>query len=506
MGPDPAVEIERKFDVDDDAAVPLLHDLPGIGRVAQPVEYQLKAEYFDTEDFRLAARRITVRRRTGGEDAGWHLKIPVGPDERHEHHAPLGRKGDGVPASLLDLVRVHIRDRALVPVARLSTRRIVHHLHGEEGGILADLMDDRVRAEVLHPEQDSLHWREWEIELVDGSRDLLDAAQTRVTDAGARPATHSSKLERTLGPLLRTVTDARPAPTPDGPAADVLLAYLHEQLSALEQQDPQVRRDAPDAVHRMRVATRRARSALATYRSLLEDADAVRSLREELKWLAGVLGKARDAEVMHARLREMLAGEPADLVLGPVGRRVDLELGGDYRRAHAQVLKTLRGKRYFRLVDTFESLLTAPALTARAAEPAARLIPELLNRDIRRLRSAVHEARHHPAGLGDHPALHQARKDAKRLRYGAEAAAPVGRKKITRIADSALGIQKILGEHQDSVVTRDLLRRLGAAASQQGENGFTYGRLHALEQGAALRAEERFRKEWKYFPTALGTQ
>ncbi|MHA7282377.1 CYTH and CHAD domain-containing protein [Arthrobacter sp. TMS2-4] len=503
MGSDPAIEIERKFDVDDDAAVPVLHDLPGIGKVDQPVEHTLQAEYFDTEDFRLASRRITVRRRTGGEDAGWHLKLPAGPDERHEHHAPLGRKADGVPASLLDLVRVHIRDKPLVPVARLTTRRIVHRLYGEGNTVLADLSDDRVEAEVLRPASTGAHWREWEIELVDGSRDLLDAAQARVTGAGARPAAHTSKLERTLGSLL-PAREGRPAPAPDGTAGDVLLAYLHEQLTALEHQDPLVRQDAPDAIHRMRVATRRARSVLGTYRSLLDDADAVQHLREELKWVAGVLGRARDAEVMHARLRKMLADEPVELLLGPVERRVDLELGGDYRKAHARALKALDGKRYLRLIDAFELLLAAPALTARAAEPAAGVIPDLLHHDMRRLRAAVHEARHHPAGMGDHPALHEARKEAKRLRHAAEAAAPLGRKKIARVTDAAVGIQKILGEHQDSVVTRDLLRRLGAAAAQQGENGFTYGRLHAFEQIAALRAEKRFRREWKYFPTALG--
>ncbi|MBG6223964.1 CHAD domain-containing protein [Arthrobacter sp. CAN_A2] len=503
MGSDPAVEIERKFDVDDDAAIPPLHDLPGIGTVDPSVEYRLDAEYFDTDDLRLASRRITVRRRTGGEDAGWHVKIPAGTDERHEYHEPLGEKTDGIPEALLDLIRVHVRGKALVPVARVTTRRIVHRLHGEGGEVLADFMDDHVQAEALRPEPSSLHWREWEIELVDGSRDLLDAAQSRVTDAGAHPAAHSSKLARTLGSRLRSVADGRPTPTPDGPAGDVLLAYLHEQLAVLKQQDPQVREDAPDAVHRMRVATRRMRSVLGTYRSLLGDADAVRLLRDELKWLAGVLGRARDAEVMHARLKDMLADEPTELLMGPVKRRVDLELGAGYRKAHARALKALRGRRYFLLLDTLESLLADPAPTARAAQPAARVIPELLNRDIQRLRAAVHEARHHPAGLGDQPALHQARKDGKRLRYATEAAAPIGRKKITRIGDAALGIQKILGEHQDSVVTRNLLRRLGGAAFKQGENGFTYGRLHALEQVAALRAEARFRREWKHFPSEL---
>jgi hypothetical protein len=61
--------------------------------------------------------------------------------------------------------------------------------------------------------------------------------------------------------------------------------------------------------------------------------------------------------------------------------------------------------------------------------------------------------------------------------------------------------EKILGDYQDSVVTRDLLRRLGAEAFVQGENGFSYGRLHALEQSIALDAEARFHREWKKFAT-----
>ncbi|MHA7278237.1 CYTH and CHAD domain-containing protein [Arthrobacter sp. MDT2-2] len=505
MHPEPAVEIERKFDVAEDTALPPLHQVFGVDRVDQPVEHQLRAEYYDTGDLRLAARRITLRRRTGGKDAGWHLKLPAGPEERHEYHEPLGKKADGIPEALLRLVRVHTRDTALMPVARLKTRRLVHRLRDTDGEVLADFTDDQVQAEAFVPEKAARRWREWEVELVNGSRDLLDAVQGAFAATGVHPAEHASKLARALGTALPAGPGKAVEPTPAGPAGDVLLVYLTEQLAALVHEDPHVRLDKHDAVHRMRVATRRARSVLATYRTLLTDTTAASLLRDELKWLAGVLGQARDAEVMHQRLKDMLADEPSDLVMGPVARRIDLELGSTYRDAHTHVLEALDGERYFRLLDTLESLLAAPRLTPLGHKRAKDVIPELINRDITRLQAAVREARRHPAGIGDHPALHEVRKDGKRLRYAAEAALPIKPKKAAALRDAAHGIQKILGDHQDSIVTRTLLRRLGATAFEQGENGFSYGRLHALEQSAALDAENQFHHEWRNFPTPLLT-
>ena len=502
MNPTRVVEVEQKYDVEDATPLPPLQDLPGVSQVDQPVDHHLEANYFDTEDLRLAARQITLRRRTGGDDAGWHLKLPSAPDERHEFREPLGQEADGVPEPLLRLVRVHTRDSALVPVARLTTRRVVRRLRSKKGAVLADFNDDHVQAQTLTPKQETRHWREWEIELVDGSRDLLAAGQDLLAAAGVRPAAHRSKLARALGRHLPSATEAPPPPAPKGPAAGVLLAYLKDQVQAMRDEDPRVRLDARDAVHKMRVATRRMRSALATYRKLQEDADTVKFLRDELKWLAGVLGQARDAEVMHERLKDMVAQEPVELVMGPVTRRIDIELGADYQRAHAKVLEALDDQRYFHLIDALESMLAAPPLAPLASKPANKVIPKLIKRDIKRLRAAVQDAEHHPAGRSDHPALHEARKDGKRLRYAAEAAAPVNPHRAARLADAAHGVQKILGDHQDSVVTRELLRRLGAEAFLQGENGFSYGRLHALEQSVALDAEARFHRVWKKFPSA----
>jgi CHAD domain-containing protein len=94
-------------------------------------------------------------------------------------------------------------------------------------------------------------------------------------------------------------------------------------------------------------------------------------------------------------------------------------------------------------------------------------------------------------------ALHAVRKAAKRVRYATEIAIPeLGG--AADVARAAKRIQQVLGELQDTVVTRELCRRFGVAAFAQGENAFTFGRLHALEQARAERAVQEF---WSFEPT-----
>ena len=100
-----------------------------------------------------------------------------------------------------------------------------------------------------------------------------------------------------------------PPLTRRSPAAEVVLAYLRDQVAAISRYDPLVRRDEPDAVHQMRVASRRARSALQAFGSII-DREATRPLCAELKWLAATLGQARDSEVMRDRLTADLAAIP----------------------------------------------------------------------------------------------------------------------------------------------------------------------------------------------------
>lgn len=501
MAPHRSVEIERKYDIGETATVPSLQDLPGVERVEKPVEQHLDATYFDTDDLTLATRGLTLRRRAGGDDPGWHLKIPAGPEGgRMEQHHEVGSDPEAVPEALLQLLRVHVRDHAILPVARLQTTRIVHRLRGPEEQILAEVCDDRVEATRLVNVPAALSWREWEVELAGGPPSLLDAVQTLLAAAGARPAKHPSKLARTLGPgCSAKKASGAPRQHRKGPTAAVLLACLHGQVRALSEQDPRVRQDEPDALHRMRIATRRLRSILATYRTLL-DPEVVSGLRQELKWLAGVLGPARDAQVMRKRLGALVAAEPADLVLGPVSRRVQEELGADHHAARLHTKEALDGQRYFRILDGLDALLAAPPLTETASAPARRIVPRLISNEHKRLLRAVRSARRAPAEASRDAALHEVRKSAKRLRYAAETAAPLYRKRAVRLARRAKKLQTVLGDHQDSVVSRDLLRRIGVQAHLEGENGFSYGRLHALEQSRATNSRAKFDRVWKRLP------
>ncbi|HSP51277.1 MAG TPA: CYTH domain-containing protein, partial [Cryobacterium sp.] len=246
-------EIERTFDVNPATVLPRLHDLPGVTHVEPPVEHHLDALYYDSADLILAGRRLTLRRRTGGDDAGWHLKLPVAVDERREMREPLGDDPDQIPEAILTLVKGVLRGRTLVPVVRLRTRRVLHQLVGENDSVLAEVCDDEVQADRLAPEPLSQTWREWEVELVHGSRDLLDAAQARLASVGVEPSANPSKLARALGDRLPPfVTVPEILPTRKSSAGAVLMGYVQVQVRAIGVQDARVRENDADGVHRMR--------------------------------------------------------------------------------------------------------------------------------------------------------------------------------------------------------------------------------------------------------------
>src|SRR6266704_1816588 len=200
------LETERKFDVGLDFALPDLRDLGGSAQIPAPPEVErLIARYYDTDDLRLAAAGVTLRRRTGGRDSGWHLKLPVGGDTRREVQAPLGDEDEAVPADLVALVASWAGGRPLRPVATLATRRTVWRIAGPGGEILAELADDLVTG---HREAlpalagcgaraaADLAWREIEVELVTGSPAILAAAAERLCQSGARPSGLANKLGR----------------------------------------------------------------------------------------------------------------------------------------------------------------------------------------------------------------------------------------------------------------------------------------------------------------------
>lgn len=492
-----SAEVERKYDVDLATVLPSLAGVDGVARVRQPRVHHLEAVYYDTAGLDLARQRITLRRRTGGDDAGWHLKLPPDGDARTEIRLPLGHAGQ-VPAELLGRVRAVVRDRPLVPVARLRTRRREYDLLDRRGSVVAHVCDDAVEAQSLvgaaPAEGSGEQWREWEVELDGGEATVLDAVERQLLGAGAAPAAHASKLRRALGDALPTPSSSVPLPR-EPSVGDVLGAYLVAHRAALLQHDAGVREGDSERVHKMRVAARRLRSALTTYRPVV-GRDAADPLREELRWLGLALSEARDAHVLRHRLTSVLADEPAELVVGPVVARLDEELGAAQRHGRDVAVAALESTRYYRLLDALDDLVASVPELPGAAGPAATEVPRLVRRDWKRLRSEVRAAGHaEQRGVRDQ-ALHEARKKAKRLRYAAESASAVAGGDATRMASAAEAVQEALGAHHDTVVARARLRAFAMTAHLSGENGFTFGRLHALEQWRADQAEQDFEAAW----------
>ena len=207
------MEVERKYAVGAEFVMPDLSGAPAVTAVTSPRTYHLTAIYFDTPGFRLASARITLRRRTGGTDAGWHLKLPAGA-ARREVHAPLESGTDTVPAELAGLVSDVTSGRPLRPIARLQTARTVRHLMDGAGQVLAEVADDQVTGSLPEPPgpgepgpgaagaaeswREETAWREVEIELDRGTTDLLDAAGQMLLAAGAELSPAASKLSLLL--------------------------------------------------------------------------------------------------------------------------------------------------------------------------------------------------------------------------------------------------------------------------------------------------------------------
>lgn len=489
-------ETERKYETTDAVELPDPAGLLGLDTGSGAQEQKLEAVYFDTVDLRLVRAGITLRHRVGGSDPGWHLKLPVGGDSRDELRMPVGRSRRQPPAELIALTRVHTRGAALVPVAQLTTRRRRWVLADPDGRALAELVEDRVSAHTMGEQTKAVSWREVEVELAEhGQVKLLDRIERRLLKAGAQRSGSGSKLGR----LLAEELSARPAaPKPDAasPAGDVVLAYLRSQAEELRGYDPLVRRDTPDAVHQMRVAARRMRSALQAFGRVI-DRDQTRELTLELKWMAGELGGARDAEVMAQRCAAMLADLPDELVLGPVAAAITRSFERRQADARQVGLAALDSDRYLALHDAIDALLADPPFTRAATHRGRRELPKNVARAYRRVAARMRDADSQPAGEQRDLALHETRKAAKRLRYATEAVTPALGKPAKRLQRRLKKVQTLLGEHQDAAVSRPVLRALAAQAHLDGGNGFTYGLMHAAETTRADRAEQRLPAAWR---------
>jgi CHAD domain-containing protein len=469
-------EIERKFETDERQAIA---DATTDSRIASALgsrsgprqTHHLDATYYDTEQLRLASAGVSLRRRTGGDDAGWHLKLPREGDARDEIHRPLGRS-TRPPVSLSRLLTGVTGGAPLAPVAVVRTTRTSWPLLDQEGTVLAIVSEDDVAAHSTDTPEQPLRWAEIEVELVEGGDDLLDHVEGVLTASGVKRSSSTSKIGRVLGERPQG-----PAPDPRS-AAGTAHRYLHEHLDAFVRADLSVR-TSDVSVHDLRVESRRLRTQLAVYRALFDESRA-RQLQQELRWVGRVLGDLRDLEVTHKRLRRALADDPATAATRTATTPARQLLRADVQAAQAAVRELLASERYAGLLDALQRFVADPPWTALSDRDAADVLPTLSSKPRKRLRKAAEKLR-----VPDHgdTERHDARKAARRLRYTMEVLGPIDRR-ANGVRKRARALQSTLGDYLDERRLEDVLWRL-RSAPMSTRLAFTYGRLHSRSEAVA---------------------
>jgi CHAD domain-containing protein len=450
-------------------------------RASKAVTQRFVTTLFDTEDLRLLRWGATLGYRPS---RGWSVRLPAASGREVEFE---GAGGVAPPPAAADLVLGLTRGIELAPVFHLQSVRRELSLEGPEDRRGARLVDDEISTLGA---DDQRPFHRLTLEAADGAdpssiRPVLD----RLTDAGAKLAAPVA-LARALHVPAATRPDVvAPALRPSSTVAEVVASSIGASAARLMQHDGSVRLgEDPEGVHQARVAARRLRSDLRTFRSVL-DGDWRDRLRGELRWLCDELGGVRDTDVLGERLRGRVIALPDD---DATNARILLDrLRARRDAARAELLSAMREPRYLSLLDGLVDAAAAP-----------RVLDEVAGSSAVEVLGVVMEAPWaHLQKLCDGLAmdardaeLHQARIRAKRVRYAAEALTPVFGKPARRFARRAESLQEVLGTHQDAVMTIEWLRLQSRGMTPRA--AFAAGRLAGLEATALDDARALWPEVW----------
>ena len=479
-----SLEREIKLDVD------LRFDMPDLSALASgctlvplPVQ-RLAATYYDTPDLQLLRRGITLRRRedrvAGGENL-WTLKLPTGTVHAHlarNEHSWSGALPE-IPEEARFLVRGMVRHADLVIVARLLTTRRRAELVDEDWVRLAEIDDDLVS--VTSGVRQGLRFREVELELGEAGQPIVDELVATLFRAGARLGDRRPKVDRAVGLGARRSFDLD-EPGRDSSIEDLVRFDIATGVDRLLDHDPGLRVGGSDIeyVHQARVATRRLRSDLKTFSSLLDPGWNTR-IRDELRWLGATLGVVRDADVLDENLTGQAAGSaPID---APAFVALHAALHRQRDTARSELLRAIESDRYLDLLDQLSSAVANPPMppAGPAAEPGAQGAPDRSERPVDPSSSAAQ--------------LHQIRIRAKQLRYAAEVAVPVAGKAARRLGERAGELQAVLGDLHDALTAETWLR--GFASTGNPSQAFAAGQLVVREQQRQVELRGHWRRSWK---------
>jgi CHAD domain-containing protein len=282
---------------------------------------------------------------------------------------------------------------------------------------------------------------------------------------------------------MASLDEPRPLPRS---VEELLAQILSAQAQTLRACVPgAVAGEDPEHVHDLRVATRRARAALQQFADLVDDAPR-RSLRDELRWLAGVAGRVRDLDVFGPRLDDLLTRVDA-----PPGarRRLQQRLRRRQGPARQALQHALRAPRCGLLLDALDACARGLRHTPPTALAAAAAVPR-----VRRGLRSVQRVRLHKIPRLPDAELHALRIQVKRARYTCEFFAGVSPVDLTAVRTGLVTLQDVLGAHQDAAVgeawLRDWLSGLWRSRVQGAERDAL-----SLAAGALIQAERDRRAE-----------
>lgn len=444
----------------------------------------LDATYHDTEDLRLLRNGITVRFRDG-----WMVKLAQPsdrPDLMQRTEIPFDGPGERIPAGVLDLVRSATRAARLLPVARLATARRTFVLRDGRGIELAEIVFDEVEADAEGRVLSG--FRELEIELAEGAPiSALGPVVAGLRQLGAGAVVGVPKLARAMGMAEVPQADVPVVPEPGSePAiAQVVQGAIARSVRRFFDHSPAVILDEDrEGVHQARVAVRRLRSDLRTFRRFL-DRTWADQLRSDLRILTDLLGLVRDLDVLELRLALLL-----EYIPGPeraAAEAIITTLSAERADAHRRVVDAFREDWYISLLDRLVAAANVPHLTKPARKPADPALLKLARKPWRALVAAVGELPELPSP----DELHSVRILAKRARYAAEAVVPVGGASAELSAVRLSELQDVLGEHHDAVVAAAWLR------CRHPSQALAAGELIGFEVARANRAAEGWRDVWE---------
>ena len=386
---------------------------------------------------------------------------------------------NGPPARIGLLLVAFLHGRELEPTAKLRTVRRGLRL-AANGDSAADVVMDEVA--VLDGRKVTGSFSDLEIEVVRGDDHTLEEVEQELRKAGARRGDPRPKVMRALGLDPRS---AVPAVRRGASAVEHLqarLERLHEDLLA---HDPGVRLgDDPEDLHQLRVATRRLRALLRAARPMLAQ-EWSEPLRAELEWLGGVLGPARDLDVLAEHLEEEAER------LSPEERRALARaaevLETERKEAGAALREALDSERYLELLAAVERAARAPHVVSGKVS-----LRSLAGGEFRKLERAAKKLPRDPSDDD----LHKLRIKGKRARYAAELAEGARGKPASRFVGAAKNFQDVVGEHQDAVVAEGKLRDLRRSA-RGASTAFVLGRLVERQRIRRAHARADWPDAWK---------